>query len=475
MAQTASDPAEFTVLQAALAIRSRKLGVEEYARALLARAEACQALNGFIRQDGEQLLAAAAALDRARSASPAPGPLHGVPLALKDNIDTVALPTSGGTRALEGNVPPRNAPVAQALFDAGALLAGKANMHELAFGITNNNSAFGAARNPYNPAMIPGGSSGGTAVAVAARLAPAGLGTDTGGSCRIPAALCGIAGFRPTVGRYSTAGIVPISATRDTAGPLARSVADIALLDGVLTGDPLAIEGADLGGVRLGVAREYFYADLDPEVAAAMASALAELTARGAELIEADLPGLAELNNAVSFPVVLFEVMRDLPLYLAASAPGITLEQVIEQVASPDVAAILQSQLGADKITAAVYEQAVGANRVALQEAYRRYFIDHRLAAMVFPTTPLPARPIGQDQTVNLNGREVPTFPTYARNAGPGSNAGIPGLSVPIGLSSEGLPIGLEFDGRAGSDRLLLGLGLSLERAMGTLPRPATC
>jgi mandelamide amidase len=474
-ARTATDYAELTAVAAVQALRAGDITAESYARALLARARACQSLNTFISQDPEALLITARAADQRRASGAALGALHGLPLALKDNIDTVIFPTTGGTVALKANVPPRNAPVAQHLFEAGALLAGKTNLHELAFGITNNNAAFGPVRNPYDTRLIPGGSSGGTAAAIAARLTPAGLGTDTGGSSRIPAALCGIVGLRPTVGRYSGEGIVPISATRDTAGPMGRTVADVALLDAVLTGGPLALSPADLRSVRLGVPRAYFYADLDPHVATAMDRALAALTALGAQLVEADMLHLAELNQKVSFPVALFEVMRDLPRYLAASAPAITLEEVIARVASPDVAGVLKGQLGDQKVPEGLYREAIASHRPALQAAYQAYFRDQRVVAMVFPTTPLPARPIGQDTTVRLQDREVPTFLTYIRNTDPSSNAGLPGLSLPIGLTPDGLPVGLEFDGPPGSDRLLLELGAALEKAIGSLPAPPRC
>jgi mandelamide amidase len=174
-----------------------------------------------------------------------------VPLAIKDNVDTADLPTTGGTAGLKTNRPKRNAPVAQKLLDAGAILFGKANLHELAFGVTNNNKSFGAARNPYDPSRIPGSSSGGTAAAVATRLVPGGIGSDTGGSVRIPAALCGIVGFRPTTGRWSAAGVVPISPTRDTPGPMTRSVVDCALLNGIVIGGATALTPATLKGMRL--------------------------------------------------------------------------------------------------------------------------------------------------------------------------------------------------------------------------------
>jgi mandelamide amidase len=474
-AQGSRDPAELTAAAALRAMQAGELTAEHYAEALLARSRACSALNVFTSQDPEALLLTARAADQRRASGAMLGPLHGLPVVLKDNIDTVVFPTTGGTVALKDNIPPQNAPVAQRLFDAGALLAGKTSLHELAFGITNNNAAFGPVRNPYHPSMIPGGSSGGTAAAIAARLSPVGLGSDTGGSSRIPAALCGIVGMRPTVGRYSGAGIVPISATRDTAGPMGRSVEDVALLDGILTGGPLSLTPAALRGVRLGVPRGYFYDRLDPQVARVTEAALSVLSKLGVQLVEADIPQLADLNSQVSFPVALFEVMRDLPRYLAASAPGISLTEVITRVASPDVAAVLQGQLGDQKVSEAVYRTAIDTHRPALQAAYQAYFREHGVAALVFPTTPLPARPIGQDTTVQLHGQEVSTFLTYIRNTDPSSNAGLPGLSVPIGLTTDGLPVGLELDGPAGADRLILELGYALEKSLGMLPPPPKC
>jgi mandelamide amidase len=256
---------------------------------------------------------------------------------------------------------------------------------------------------------------------------------------------------------------------------MGRSVEDVALLDSILTGGPLILAPAALRGVRLGVPREYFYADLDPQVARVTEAALQVLAKLGAQLVEADIPNLAELNGQVSFPVALFEVMRDLPRYLAASAPGLSVDTVIASVASPDVARVLQGQLGEQKIPESAYRAAIDIHRPALQVAYQTYFQAHGVAAVVLPTTPLPARPIGQDATVQLHGKDVPTFLTYIRNTDPASNAGIPGLSVPVGLTTDGLPVGLEFDSPPGSDRLLLELGYALEKSLGTLPAPPPC
>jgi mandelamide amidase len=180
-------------------------------------------------------------------------------------------------------------------------------MRELAFGPTSNNAAFGPVRNPYDRSRIPGGSSGGTAALVAARLAPAGLGTDTGGSVRVPASLSGVVGFRPTTLRWPQDGIVPISHSRDTAAPIARCVADCALLDGIVTGGPTSLAPINLEGLRLGVPRGHFWDDLDAEVEAILADALARLAAAGVVLVEGDMVDVAALDAAAGFPVALYE------------------------------------------------------------------------------------------------------------------------------------------------------------------------
>jgi indoleacetamide hydrolase len=462
--------ADLTLVQARAALRSGTMGCVEYAQALLAQCEAGASLNAWVSQDGDALLRAAAAVDQSGAARGEHQPLAGIPLALKDNIDTLALPTSAGTRALLGRTPPADAPLATALFDAGALLAGKANLHELAFGISCNNAVTGAVRNPWNTALIPGGSSGGSAAAVAARLVPGAIGTDTGASVRLPAALCGVVGFRPTVGRYPGAGIVPISHTRDTAGPLTRSVADAALLDGVMAGGASALSSVDLRGLRLGVPRRGFFSGGEPGVLAAMERALSTLTAAGVLLIETEVDGLGPLNEAIGFPVALYEMVQDLTAYLASAGYGLTLADVAAQIGSPDVAGIVGSQLGDQAMPRAAYDQALRL-RPRLQAAYAECFARHKLDALVFPTALLTARPIGDDDTVELLGQRVPTFATYIRNVDPGSNAGIPGISLPVGLAG-GLPVGLELDGPAGSDRHLLAVAAAIESSLPAMPAP---
>jgi indoleacetamide hydrolase len=451
---------------------SGHLTSERYCEAVLAQCNRRKDINAFIWLNSEHLLDASRAADRKRKGK-SDAPLLGLPLALKDNIDTLDAPTTAGTPALRGHRSTSNAAVASSLFSAGGLLLGKTNMHELAFGITSNNAAFGPVHNPYNPAMIAGGSSGGTAAAIAARLCPVGLGTDTGGSIRIPAALCGVAGLRTSSGRYSVRGVVPLSHTRDTVGSMARSVLDLALLDSVLTGDRKPITPPAFKSMRLGVPREYFYGNLDAEIAPVIATALQTLRDDGCTLVEGDIPDFENLT-AISSRISFYECVADLSRYLSDEGIKLSAGDVIKQIASPDVRELYEMYgLGAKAPTQEWYEHAINVDRPALQAAYRTYFREHNVVAMVVPTTVLPARPIGDDKEVELNGKRVPTLVTYARNTRPVTSAGIPGLSLPVGLTSTGLPVGLEFDAPQDQDRQLLGVGLAMEHLFGKINAPS--
>src|SRR6185437_16162877 len=291
-----------TLTGAARASRNGEIAAEAYATALLDRCDAVAHLNAFIVQDRDAVLAASRDADRKRASGARLGALHGVPLAIKDNLDCVGYATTGGTPALRDNRPKRNAAVMQKLLDAGAIVLGKANMHEMAFGITSNNGAFGPARNPYDPARVPGGSSGGT-------------GTDTGGSVRIPAAFCGIAGLRPSLGRWPIDGILPISPTRDTAGPMARTVTDLALLDAVVTGS-VPPTPSPLKELRLGVPRQFFCDPLDNEVARLFEAYLDELRRGGVTLVEVDLSAAKALNDRAGMAITGFELRQAIPSYL---------------------------------------------------------------------------------------------------------------------------------------------------------------
>ncbi|MDE0512351.1 MAG: indoleacetamide hydrolase [Gammaproteobacteria bacterium] len=465
-----ADILDLTLAEALERMQAGEFSAVEYVQAMLERNREVAHLNAVVCLDEQSVLQAARQRDRQRRNNGNPE-LLGAPLLLKDNINTVKLPTSGCTPALKGHVPPADAPVARLLLDAGAVIFGKSNMHELAFGVTNNNPTFGPARNPYNPDLIPGGSSGGTAVAIGAGILPAGLGSDTGGSTRLPAAFCGISGFRPTIGRYPASGVIPISATRDTPGPMARAVEDLQLLDRVMAGDTAPAEPVSLAEVRLGVPRAYFYENLEPGLADVVEATLDLLAASCKALVEVDLDGVADLNDKVSFPVVLYEAKRDMIQYLADFAPGISIDDILAQIASPDVKEAYNAVVS-DAVSKTVYEEAVHTCRPQLQALFSACFTDNRLDALVIPATPLTAPPIGRDSTVDLNGAQQPTMATIIRSTDPSSNAGLPSLCVAAGLAPNGLPVGVCLEGPVGTDRRLLAIGKALQDEIGFLPRP---
>ena len=461
---------DLTAAEAVKLMQRGDLKVSDYVDSLLQQIKAKTDLNAFISIDETLLRKQAAALDSHREGGGDCGRLFGLPIAVKDNIETADYVTTGGTGALKNHRPDSNAPTLQKLLDQGALVLGKTNLHELAFGITSNNGVFGSVRNPYNSDMIAGGSSGGSAAAVAARMSPLAMGTDTGGSTRIPPALCGIVGFRPTMGRYGSEGAIPISHTRDTIGTMARTVADIQLIDQVLVGDDSLSPRPDLNGIRLGLSRDYFFDNLDTEVATATNRAVKLLKDLGAEIVEVNLEDLGVLNEAVSLPICLYEGIQDMEAYLPTT--GVDFDQLIAGMGSPDVKGLYQAIRSEPPVTADGYQKLLAHDRPKLQQAYRDYFKDNQLDAMIFPTTKLAARPIGQDETVSINGGEVPTFPAFVHNTDPSSNGGIPGVSVPMALTADGLPLGLEFDGPEHSDARLLQIAAVFEAATGPLPAP---
>jgi mandelamide amidase len=456
-------------------LRRGELGAVEYAQALLAQCEAGRSLNAFITLRPEQVLAAARACDRRRHAGEHLGPLHGLPIPIKDSVNTRDLPTTAGTPALRHFQPREDAPLVRALRKAGALVLGKTNLHELSYGYTSNNHAFGAIHNPYDPGRIPGGSSGGTAAAIASRMAPLGVAEDTEGSIRVPAALCGIAGFRPSTGRYPTHGCVPISALFDQVGPHARSVRDLLLFDGAVTGSDVATQPASLDKVRLGVIRPYWFTGLDAEVEQVTNAALNTLRGAGVELIEGELPELPRFIELITDPVQNHDVKPSLTRYLADYHAGVTFDELLAQ-ASPDVRRLIEPAItpgGRDFVPEAQYQEIVRVHLPGLRAMYKEYFARSGVAAIVFPATILPAPKLGEeDMEVEVRGRRMPLDEAMSRNIAPGSTAGLPGLVLPAGLTPSGLPVALEFDGPAGSDRSLLGVGLALEAVLGKVPPP---
>ncbi len=480
------DPArqlEMTASEAVAAIAEGRLSAQTYVRTLLTRANALSRYKALITLNEDGAIRAARSIDALRAAGQALPPLAGLPIVVKDNINTKGLPTTGATPALENFHPNDDAWVVRRLLDAGAIVLGKANMHELAFGITTTNfAAFaGIARNPYDSARMVGGSSGGTGAAVAARMAPAGLGTDTGGSVRIPAALNGIAGLRPSVGnggeerRYDGTGVLPLSHTRDTVGPMGRTVEDVALLDAVVTGSDLA-QAAPLRGLRLGIPATYWDV-VDTEVLRVMKAAMAKLEHAGVTFVHVDLPTIRLLAAKTGFCLVFHEAARDIPKYLAASgAAEMTLERIAAGIANPDVRSGFHAVLSAGPADDHAYGNAISVFRPQMRELFDAYFRDHAIDAMLSPTTPLAAAPIDAEygsSTVSVNGGPpVNAFETFIRNCDPGSIAGIPGLTLPAGMTAGGLPVGMSLDGPVGSDQRLLAIGMGMEKLFGFLPAP---
>ena len=445
-------PADYTkmnIAQLQKLLRTGKLTSVQLVTSYISQANAQRHLRAYIYLDERGALQRARELDDMRRKMKVLGPLHGIPIVVKDNIHVASMPN-----------PAEDNEVVHALKQAGAIILGKTNLHELAFGVTGNNAAFGAIANPGAADNFAGG---GAAAVVAAGLATAALGTDTSGSVRVPAALTGISALRPSMGRYSQHGVTPVSKTRDTPGPMAKSVADLVVLDAAITGEKGTLKKASLAKLRLGVPRAYFYQDLDVQTQLVTERALDRLRAAGITLVNVDIPDLAVLLEKSSLPITLYEVARDLKAYLAEHMVGVSYQQVVDSIDSPDVQAVFASIADNKAISKEAYMQALVV-RKQLQAGYRIYFSEHRLDAMVFPTTRLPARPIeGSSEFVELNGARAPTFATYTKNTDPASIADIPGLTFPVGETYNGLPVGLEIDGPNGSDRRLLAIGLALE------------
>lgn len=450
-------------------IHERKVSCEELVHHYFDTIEKQQSLNAFISTDKASAIQQAQYWDKyLLSGKPCPA-LMGILIAVKDNIHVAGFPNSAGTPALAQFRPQTSAPVIQKLIDHGAIIVGKTNMHELAFGVTGYNTAMHkgvvGTRNAVNPLHIAGGSSSGSAVAVAAGMVPIAMGTDTGASIRLPSALNGCVGFRPTVGRYSQEGITPISHTRDTAGPIAHTVSDVMLIDELITQEPRK-EPLDPYQIRLGI-NSYFWNHLDEDVHEQAHIALELLKSAGVEIIPVDMPNLEQLNQAISFPVAIYEGKYDLIQYLKDHQVNLTIEAVVDQISSPDVQAIFKlnilPELTLDPTGQLVpvlplYEKAISEARPQLLELYQNTFKAHNLHALLFPTSPIVA-PLANEQVYSIE-----TFQTLMRNTDPGSNIGIPGLSLPIGKGAKSkLPIGFEIDGLAHQDSELLAIGITLE------------
>lgn len=456
--------------------RSRNISVSEYAAAALARAEKLAALHAFIAIDADAVMRWAASCDHAYS-SGNNGPLCGIALAVKDNIDFAGMPTTGGTSAMRGHRPVRSAPVLDRLLGKGCGVFGKANLHELACGATSRNEIFGYAKTPYNVLHVAGGSSGGTATALSARIVPAGLGTDTGASVRAPSAFCGTAALRPTVGptaadrRYPVGGTVPISTTRDTIGPMARTVIDVALLDCAITGRQ-KVGAEPLKGIRLALPVDPFWKDLDPQVEATAWDLVHKLESLGVQFSETHLLADAISINEAASIADLWEFRNALPEYLRSSGSALGWDDVYASVAGPEVRAMMDL---ANSITKEQRDSALAEARQELIAAYQSVYADGAFDGCLVPCTPnlppMAADNLG-DLTPELGAMRLDEFGRTIRNLYPSAGAGVPGVAFPAGLGSGGLPVGVELGGPHGSDQRLLSIAVAIERELGQLPPP---
>jgi len=415
--------------------------------------------------------AQAAALDQERALRGTRGPLHGIPIILKDNYDTADLATSGGSIALAGMIPPDDAFQVRKLREAGAVIIGKSNMHELAAGITTISSVGGQTRNPYDPSRNPGGSSGGTGAAIAASFAAIGWGSDTCGSIRIPASHNNLFGLRPTKGLSSIDGIIPLSHTQDVGGPLARTVMDLALgLDATIGADPadpatriLAnrplpgfVDGLDaeaLRGARLGVLTMLMGdAVEDREHSRLVRDALDRMTEAGAEIIDIEIPGLDSILSGSS--LIGHEFKWDLIDYLAATpgAPVGSLQDILDRgLYHVQLEANFRRRAETVQRDSAAYHRAV-AKRAEARDTVLATMDELALDAVVYPTIRRRAARIGD--------------PQRGSNCQLSATTGLPALSVPAGLTDAGLPTGMELLGRPLEDARLVALGFAFEQSV---------
>ena len=437
-------------------------------------------LHAFHTVAAEQALERAGALDATHALRGPTGPLHGVPIALKDNMSTRGIETTASSRILQGFVPPYNATVVERLEAAGAIVIGKTNLDEFAMGSSTENSAFGATRNPWDQQRAPGGSSGGSAVAVAARFAPGALGSDTGGSIRQPAALSGVVGLKPTYGRVSRFGLLAFASSLDQIGPFAQTAADAALLLQVIAGadphdataapEPVPEYGGALSGevrgMRIGVPRRMLGEGIDAAVSDAFEAALAVLRDRGAVIVDVDLTH-AKYGIPIYYLIATAEASSNLARYdgvrygYRAKAKGGTLREMYDQTRDDGFGAEVKRRimLGTYVLSHGYYDayylkaQQV---RTLLRQDYDAAFNTADIIAM--PTTPTPAFELGEKTNDPLQMYLADIF-TVSANL-----AGVPAISVPCGFSPSGLPIGLQLTGRMFDEATLLSAADAYQR-----------
>lgn len=445
----------------------------------VACAQANASLNALIGFDTQAATDAMVRASNAGNAGYAPRAtqhpkFQGVPFVVKDNIAVAGLPLTGGCPAFANHIPAESASVVERLVQAGAVVLGKANLHELAFGITSLNAAYGPVLNPVNREHLAGGSSGGCAVAVATGMTPFAIGNDTGGSIRIPAGLCGVFGFRPTTGRYPTDGVLTLSPTRDAVGTMAQSVDWLVALDELLAQpdalNVVAVPVADAGKpVRLAIPKNPFWTGLSGEMAAACDRAVSALNAAGIETVEVDGQAIHALDSEIGFVIALYETWQE----WRQSVPrrlGMSLEAMVPKIASADVRGLFEMMASGQGPGEDAWRAAM-AKRPLLQAAYRDVLHASGAQALLMPTTVRAAMRLDEGETCLHNGAMLPTFPTFVRQTSPASVAGSPSVSIPAGKLASGLPFGLMLDALPGGDRALLILAQTVHDALGPAKR----
>jgi aspartyl-tRNA(Asn)/glutamyl-tRNA(Gln) amidotransferase subunit A len=458
-----------SIAEIAKLYRARKLSPVELTRLQLERIERINpTVNAYITVCAESALKQAARAEADLCAkSPRNrrdlGLLHGIPISLKDNICTKDVRTTGGSQVLRDFIPLHDASVVLALKKAGAVILGKTNLHEFAYGVTTDNPHFGAARNPWDLERTPGGSSGGSAAALAAGLCYGSIGTDTGGSIRIPASLCGVVGLKPGLGRVRTDGVIPLSVTLDFVGPLARTVNDASLLleaifvRGKNEGKPRAATGNR--PLRLGIPKEFFLDVIDDAVEAAFESAMKLLKKRGTKFKIVRVGRLAETEHAGNQIA-----WAEATLYhqQAGWFPARAAEY------GADVRSRLEM---GTKVTAVDYLKARETREKFISE-FHAALEQNDIDALVAPTTPIPAPHIGEE-SVTVRGEKHPTRALLLRLNRPANLAGVPAITVPCGLTRQGLPVGVQLMAGWTRELLLLELARAFERECPLNARPA--
>jgi len=453
--------------------RNRKLSPVELTRLMLARIKRLNPkLNAYITVTADLALAQARKAEaelfapHGRKGRRNRGPLHGIPISLKDNIHTAGIRTTAGSKILRDFIPKEDAVVVAQLKDTGAVLLGKTNMHEFAYGVTSNNPHYGPVRNPWDLSRIPGGSSGGSTAAVAAGLCYGSIGTDTGGSIRIPAALCGVVGLKPTWGRISCQGVVPLSPLLDCTGPLARSVHDVAILTAAIYArvgrepnfaNPSTLK-ANPRKFSLGLPRQMFFDALSPEVRSSFDSALRDLRRLGMKTADISIPLLDETEEAGN-------------LIAWAEASLFHRQQGYFPARSAEYGDDVRSRLEmGTKVSAVDFLEALEIRRQFVQQ-FHLALAEGDVDAIVVPTTPIDA-PLLNQETSHIGANDYPTRALLLRLNRPANLAGTPSLSVPCGFTRAGLPIGLQIMGGASSESTLLRIANAFERARPQTRKP---